>query len=181
MMLMAEIGTTQGVLCLLVLVAGFSLWWARRGVPVATTDRTRKPLEQEISTRLDDKMAALGQLIRTARHEAVRLEAALERIPAMQSPDGSDRRTVMASLPDEFEPTFDAVPITQATGLLQAARGMPRGPDLPEAPPSPAAIQRPYDRIYYLADQGLDGPSIAAAVGTPRGEVELILGLRATA
>jgi hypothetical protein len=39
-------------------------------------------------------------------------------------------------------------------------------------------MERRYEEIYTLADYGYDAAEIAQRIGTPIGEVQLILGLR---
>jgi hypothetical protein len=53
-----------------------------------------------------------------------------------------------------------------------------RSPDLPNSSPLVEELDPRHSEVYALADQGRDAYEIAAQLGRPRGEVELILALR---
>lgn len=112
-------------------------------------------LARELSARLDSKMSALQHLTRDADRAAARLEAALKAT-------GASART------------------NQAEGLLPG-RTAPPAPDPGEtASRSTARRLTPsrYDEIYLMADYGHPSSEIAARLGLPIGEVDLILSLR---
>ena len=140
-------------------------------------------LARELSARLDSKMRALEQLTREADRAAARLEAALAatprgKMPASASSQASKApREVLHSSND-----FDSPPASQAAGLkppgespafmvssLESARF--------SAADAPSFDHR-YDEIYLLADYGHSPAEIAQRLGSPIGEVELILSLR---
>jgi hypothetical protein len=137
---------------------------------------------RDLAGRLDSKMAALAQLIREADRAAARLEAAMQAAsqPATRAA-GPDPTSQPAP---ESRDTLDALPprpVNQAEALKPA--GAPdhgsrsSNPPKRDAKRQPAAADR-YDEIYLLADYGFDATEIARRVGSPVGEVELILGLR---
>ncbi len=153
---------------------------------------------RELSAQLDSKMGLLEQLIREADRAASRLETALaangREAPSAASTRGAapvaagrDPPAVLspvASLPcvessPAAPPSPSSLPANQAEGLKGAGR--------PEVPPVPRledpaargpAKDRRYEEIYTLADYGYPPAEIAQRVGTPVGEVQLILGLR---
>jgi hypothetical protein len=110
-------------------------------------------------------MAALEHLMRAAHHETLRLEAAIAKAQGSAPPEES-------AAPAAVEFT----PVSQARVLEQTVRNTARGAT-PQLVPKPH-IDRPYARIYSLADEGRTSQQIAAETGTPLGEIELILGLR---
>jgi hypothetical protein len=124
---------------------------------------------RKLSAQLDSKMGALEQLIREADRAAARLEAALAagrggKSPSRWGPAPADAPPSSPGGPPE--PT----PVSQAEALRSAGSA-----DVPAAHP-PA--ERRYEEIYTLADYGLAPSEIAHRVGSPVGEVELILSLR---
>lgn len=138
---------------------------------------------RELSGQLDSKMGALGQLVREADRAAARLEAAL----AAASPPADPASAANAT----SEPTTESCdtlnplppqPANQAEALKKPADAS-RDPAASagvceqEGKRQPAPPDR-YDEIYLLADYGFDATEIARRVGSPVGEVELILGLR---
>lgn len=137
---------------------------------------------RELSGQLDSKMAALSHLIREADRAASRLEAALasaadvpnERPPAQES---TEQRS---DVPENPKP-LPSLPTDQAEAL-KSASAADRGSVARETAPEPGQSRPPadqrYEEVYLLADYGFDAPEIARRVGSPVGEVELILGLR---
>jgi hypothetical protein len=131
------------------------------------------------SAQLDSKLTALQHFIRLADDAAARLEAAV-----------ADARYLDASTP-----RAPAVPVepsarvaSQADGLRASLRRAATAPSpgtpgegwathITEAAESSAG-ERPVSRIHSLADAGYDATAIAQQVGSPIGEVELILSLR---
>jgi hypothetical protein len=117
----------------------------------------------EISSRIDGKMLALEQLTRVARHETMRLEAALAKSQGLAVLEPGVNETVG--------------PAHQARRLEEQARQQPRS-SKPREPRRCTEPDRPYSKIYALADMGHDQQTISERMGIPIGEIELILGLR---
>lgn len=149
---------------------------------------------RELSGQLDTKLGLLQQLIREADRAAARLEAALaaartqaaQRMPS-QDAGANDTapafRSAVGQDHGQFQPLGEA--ISQAEALKAASHHESRDPASASGrtqPPSPAKESVPrqhrFQEIYTLADYGLDAAEIAQRLGTPVGEVELILGLR---
>jgi hypothetical protein len=120
---------------------------------------------RDVSARIDSKMAALEHLMRAAHHETLRLEAAIAKAQGSLSPEAPPAPAAV-----EF------TPVSQARVLEQTVRNAARITP-PQLPPKPH-MERPYARIYCLADEGRTSQQIAAETEMPLGEVELILGLR---
>lgn len=112
-------------------------------------------LARELRGELDSKIAILEHLIRDAKQQADRLEAAIGRAGKLR--DACD----------------NTAPIQRSgeSGHQNSSRL-----DSVHRPVSP--VSRRHAEIYSLADQGLSSASIANRLGSPIGEVELILGLR---
>jgi hypothetical protein len=123
-----------------------------------------------LSAQLNSKMGALEQLIRDADRAAARLEAALT-----AAGDGVATPAAGGANDERLSETVDnppqLPPASQAEGLRSAATV-----DAPAASHPPA--ERRYEEIYTLADYGLPASEIAQRVGSPVGEIELILSLR---
>lgn len=153
---------------------------------------------QDLLTQLDRRIAALEQWVREADRVAARLESALATIgPGLlgnaavehhessvpgraesrpsEVPDGPPQD---ASAPESG--FHAAAPSSQADALRSAGgaslKPKPEMGEDGEAARLPA--DRRYDEIYTLADYGLDAGEIAQRVGSPVGEVQLILSLR---
>jgi len=171
MTLLAQSGVVTGLMLgALVLVIGWLLLRTHRHL--SRQRRDDSPPEglhrdvqmhetaRELSAQLDSKMGALQSLIAEADRAAARLEAAAARLPdAVRQPAPADRQ-----------------PTTQAEALR--ASGPPDHPtgEADDASRPPSAGRR-REEIYTLAS-GLEAAEIARRVGSPVGEVELILGLR---
>lgn len=119
---------------------------------------------RETVARLDSKMAALEHLLRAAQHERLKLEQTLA------AASGS------SSLPRTEPEPVDFLPTSQAHLLKRAAGGQCHEP---HSTPKPYSA-RPYAEIYALADGGTPAHEIAQQTKLTIGEVELILGLRAS-
>ena len=137
---------------------------------------------RELCGQLDSKMGALEHLIREADRAAARLEAALEAAPQPAGQARSGKRATKRASRSFGEPDpLQAQPGNQAEALKSAGAGdhdaasrhVPQG----EGRERPSAEHR-YEEIYLLSDYGFDTTEIARRVGSPVGEVELILGLR---
>jgi len=139
--------------------------------------------QREVSARLDSKMAALEQLIREANRAAARLEAALAGGHPESFPRNAETRdSVDAEIPVEESSRRPPPSQADALRLAGAAVAKPQVGE-PKEEAETCAFARPsndrrYEEIYALADYGLEPGEIAQRVGTPVGEVELILSLR---
>jgi len=116
---------------------------------------------RELSAQLDSKMSALQALIAEADRAAARLEGAAGESPAAPGPDPQPADQADALKPPQSDEPPETTAETPATDVLQR----------------PSTRQR-QEEIYTLADYGLDAAEIAGRLGSPIGEVELILGLR---
>jgi hypothetical protein len=115
-----------------------------------------------LMAKLDGKMEALDDLIRDAEVQIARLEA-LNRVAASVTRD---------ERPSNVPPR----PSIQLAQGIKGVKGNLRV-DSPEDHVGPREAQR-HEEIYALADAGLTSAAIAGRVGSPVGEIELILGLR---
>jgi hypothetical protein len=130
---------------------------------------------RQLSGQLDSKLAALGHLVREADRAAARLEAALS---ATRPPTPATTTTdacATAGQPDE--PPGNQARALHAAGATEEPAEPPTAGS-PSATPRPPADRR-YEEIYLLADYGFDPAEISRRVGTPVGEIQLILSLRA--
>lgn len=118
-------------------------------------------IARELSAQLDSKMGGLRALIADADRAAARLEAAtVKPLDAARPPADSEPK-----------------PTTQAEALLAAGASDHPADDAGQRQDAPS-LERRKEEIYTLSDYGLDAGEIAGRVGSPVGEVELILGLR---
>ena len=123
---------------------------------------------RQLSAQLDAKLSLLQSLITDAERVAERLENALERAH-LSFPPGNQA--------ESLRPAAE-----QARDLGHVLDAEATDPDAspPDAETSRAgARSRRREEIYHLADYGFAAEEIARRVGSPVGEVELILGLRA--
>lgn len=152
---------TLAVLSAVGLVVAVFLFRSQRQIrrPAAANQLGQSDSETLV-TVLDERIDALEQLLREANEQAARLETIVERAATL-------RAVNRPSPPSEHTPSQ---PIGQAARLAALRRV--------EAPaPATIAVRR-YDDIYALADAGQKCDEIASRVGSPVGEVELILSLR---
>jgi hypothetical protein len=124
-----------------------------------------------LSAQLDSKMSALAALVAEADRAAARLEAALARTREAVPRADSQAEALLGVVAGGAEGAGPGVEEPDAEG--RGAPLLPRADD--PAPPSRAARR---DEIYTLADYGFGPAEIARRVGSPIGEVELVLGLR---
>jgi hypothetical protein len=124
---------------------------------------------RELSAQLDAKLSLLQSLTAEADRAAERLEAALDR---------THGTTVLA-------PGSQAESLCKDAGVDLIARDMAdiAGPASKDADAEPGPSYRTdrahrREEIYHLADYGFAPTEIARRVGSPVGEVELILSLR---
>ena len=114
---------------------------------------------RDLSAQLDSKLGLLQHLVREADRAAARLEAALEASEAA-SPT-----------------TAPPPPRNQADALRGSLHNAElAGLSLEKTPP--AANDARYQEIYTLSDYGYPPSEIARRLGSPVGEIELILSLR---
>jgi hypothetical protein len=113
---------------------------------------------RELQAQLDSKIAILQHLVLDAQRQADRLEAAIARASelARPFPDSGPCRTISSE--DNNAIRIDAT----ATRAGNSA-------------------SRRHAEIYSLADSGMSSAAIANRIGSPIGEIELILGLRGKA
>lgn len=116
-------------------------------------------IARDLSAQLDTKFGALRTLIAEADRAAARLEAAL------------------AGKTDAAAPV-DSRPATQAEGLRPGVHGPDLRVDQPGEPLRRPSARHRHEEVYVLADYGLSAAEIAGRLGSPVGEIELILGLR---
>ncbi len=153
-----------------------------RGLPDSTVRRQVEVHEtvRELLVQLDSKIGALEQWIREADRVAARFESALAAArPEILRPAVPDRSSEAAS--DAAHEPYAAPPGSQADALRSAGvTGVKPKPDVYEDTMVAArpASDRRYEEIYALADYGLEPAEIAQRVGSPVGEVQLILSLR---
>lgn len=117
---------------------------------------------RDLSAQLDSKAGILQHLIREADRAAARLEAAL------QATEAAGARSAVAPRPR-----------SQAEALRESLQGENlAGVSLEQETPPAAANDSRYEEIYLLADYGYPASEIAQRLGSPVGEIELILSLR---
>ena len=119
---------------------------------------------RELSAQLDAKLSLLQSLTAEADRAAQRLEEALARVhPAI--PPGSQAESLL--------------PISAVEHFVEhRAEAALTGADSESDLPAGADRSRSREEIYHLADYGFAPSEIARRVGSPVGEVELILSLR---
>lgn len=122
---------------------------------------------RDVTARIDSKLAALEHLLRAAHHETLRLEAAIAQ--ANQCAEIAVHQPAHATV----EPLSAS---HQAHRLEEIRRQHQSLPHISDG--KPPVTDRSYARIYALADSQSGVQDIAAQVGRPVGEVELILSLR---
>ncbi len=103
---------------------------------------------RELSGQLDSKMRVLQALITDADRAAARLETAMGETP----------------------------PATQAEALMSSDG--PRQAESTVEPTGDSTSQDRREEVYTLSDYGLGPAEVAARIGRPIGEIELILSLR---
>jgi len=135
-------------------------------------------IARELSAQLNTKMGLLEHLIREADRAAARLEAALAAVRTGGA-TAQGAASAASPLPSSGTEPADARPVSQAEALKSASQAdraaLAGGEDLPGRRPP---LERRYEEVYTLADYGYDAAEIARRLGTPVGEVQLILGLR---
>ncbi|NUQ62607.1 MAG: hypothetical protein HUU20_08970 [Pirellulales bacterium] len=125
---------------------------------------------RDLSAQLDSKMAALEHLIREADRAAARIERALD---AADQAGTIDPAFVPKSRSQELHPSNQAEAL-RSSGRTETSHPAVAGESVSERPS--AGVR--YQEIYTLADYGYPACEIAERVGSPVGEVELILSLR---
>lgn len=132
-------------------------------------------LTRELRGQLDTKIALLEHLIRDAGQQAARLEAAIERVTILRA--DAARPASVGPPAAHFHTGQMHAPAASVGSASPGARpGEPAEAARTSRPVSSAA--RRHTEIYALADSGLASAAIAARIGSPIGEIDLILGLR---
>jgi hypothetical protein len=108
---------------------------------------------RELSAQIDAKLSLLQSLTAEADRAAQRLEELLDRMPPLQPPAGD-----IEASPHELDRIVNEQPSTEVA--ISSDRSRRR------------------EEIYQLADYGFAPAEIARRIGSPVGEVELILSLR---
>jgi hypothetical protein len=122
---------------------------------------------RELSAKLDCKISALEQLVREAHEQTLRLDQALAPTRSnVEQPAASPAPSTHLSGPHS---TTQAAALGAANLPVRARR---------DAPSSEPPLARRQEEVYAMADQGLSSQVIANRLGSPVGEIELILGLR---
>lgn len=157
-------------------------WFPSRPEPAAakaSRNMREDEVADELPTQLDRRVALLEQRIREADLAAARLEAALAAAEAAgHVAEGNS--SLEAGEPSRDEPS-ELPPVSQAEALRATVAGESQptvGVKATEASPPRPGTDRRYDEIYALADYGFAPAEIAGRIGSPIGEVELILSLR---
>jgi hypothetical protein len=125
-------------------------------------------LARELCARIDSKLGILEALIQDAGQQITRLESAIERAERLATTGGAARSA--------FQQLHHAGHGPQAHQAAALSGGLRI--DLPALDEPQSRIARRYDEIYALADAGHGSDHIAQQLGSPVGEIELILGLR---
>jgi hypothetical protein len=131
---------------------------------------------RQLSAQLDAKLGLLQSLIVDADRAAARLEDALDRAyPTL--PPGSQAESLRPAAVYARDVRHELQRGERGAGSGELGAGSPCSPlQAPSAPPSDRTRRR--EEIYRLADYGFAAAEIARRVGSPVGEVELILSLR---
>lgn len=128
-----------------------------------------------LSAQLDSKMSALRALLAEADRAAARLEAAQAAARQTARPSGTQAESLRASTRATAEAESAAHPRAAED---EGSGGRVQDSALAGDTASASRRTRRSEEIYTLADYGFDAAEIARRVGSPIGEVELILGLR---
>ncbi|MEX0713088.1 MAG: hypothetical protein WD278_12105 [Pirellulales bacterium] len=128
-------------------------------------------LAQELCARIDSKLGIFEALIQDAGRQITRLESAIERAERLAT---SESASSSARHPPAGRGNRGRLPQAHQAAALAGGLRV----DLPALDESQSRIARRYDEIYALADAGHGSDSIAQQLGSPVGEIELILGLR---
>jgi hypothetical protein len=122
---------------------------------------------RQLSAQLDAKLGLLQSLIAEADRAAARLDDALDRAyPTL--PPGSQAESLRPTAELSRDVRHD----------LETAVAESNGSTADGGPPAENDRARRRGEIYRLADYGFSAAEIARRVGSPVGEVELILSLR---
>ncbi len=125
---------------------------------------------RQLSAQLDAKLSLLQSLIAEATGAAQRLEEALNRAyPTL--PPGSQAESLRPATEHLRDVGWNP----------ESAPAESNRSTSDDQPPQPTDRARRREEIYRLADYGFDTAEIARRVGSPVGEVDLILSLRDSA
>ncbi len=126
---------------------------------------------RDLKAELDSKMSAIQALVGIAREECQRLEAAIQRAHQLGLSTRRDTLDEIQQLTSQLAAEDSSTRFTDnVTNSFESSKG---------GPPSASAF--PIGRraaIYALADEGHSPTSIAEQIGTPIGDVEIVLGTR---
>jgi hypothetical protein len=123
---------------------------------------------RRLTGQLDSKLAALEALVAEADRAAARLEAAID-VARLKERTGASAEPSPSATAGRVPSGCSSVSLGGASALLH-----PEGTRPAVAPPRPSL----HEEVYALADYGYDVAEIARRIGSPVGEVELILTLR---
>jgi hypothetical protein len=118
-------------------------------------DQERLEIALRLAAKLEERIDALDQLVRDVDQRIARLEALN---PVATRHSDAETPSKLAASPE-------------VDGMLRV--------DIPDDRLGATAMRR-HEEIYTLADSGWTSAAIAGHVGSPVGEIELILGLRAS-
>ncbi|HEY5314452.1 MAG TPA: hypothetical protein VIK18_18105 [Pirellulales bacterium] len=116
---------------------------------------------RELSAQLDSKIVAVELLVREAQEQIARWQ----RLTAAGQPSAPPQGD---NIPNELAPAAHVG--TQAAALARSSSPRPHV--------LARSSSRRHQEVYALSDAGQSSAAIAAQLGSPIGEVELILGLR---
>lgn len=142
--------------------------------PAPRGDRSQDPAGQ-LSARLEAKIAALDALVRSADARIAELARLLEQ-PSAAMPSPAAKSGVPPSAPRGGAPLNSASTAGEGSRTASALRHDPAQTSRPNRP-APSRADR-QTLVHQLAAEGLDADQIAVATRIPKGEVQLILGLR---
>jgi hypothetical protein len=128
---------------------------------------------RQLSAQLDAKLGLLQSLIADAQRAAARLEVALDHAHPMLPP-GSQAESLLPAVGQGRD-----LPRHESTLRKLAASIAESSPSVVDDEPPAGGWAYRREEVYRLADYGFAAPEIARRVGSPLGEVELMLSLRA--
>ncbi len=161
---------TFGGILLLTIVLFRSVRRARAG-----TSGAWKTDAREKSAQVRDEMdRLLVQLQEVSRENLSRIDHKIRSLNLLLQ-ESRDVLAEMRKIREDVRTMTLAAPAKSTPLAVPPAPPPAPAPSDPPAPPVPPA----HERIYRLSDQGMDAAGICRETGLEKGEVELILGLRA--
>jgi hypothetical protein len=140
-------------------------------------------LARDLSGALNSKIVIVEQLVQEATRAAARLEAAIARAEQVglwrhgSNRDAEEQVEAQIAAGADTE-TIHAKPVRGWHAASHADFPHDWTADRAGAARATAELVSRTERVYRLADQGLTSSAIAAELGEPLGEVELILSVR---